>query len=170
MAPPLGRQLVDATVGISCHAWSPKRDAVAYAPNSHEPRIATYQNKEFTDKWKLNEHDMLISAMDWHPETNFLVTCSHDRNAFVWNYDSAEDTWKQSQVILGIERAALDVLALSHSLRAPSLIPQPVRSSPHPRRRRSFGRRGSTSLISSNTRTKSGPSSYSRCTGTKSGT
>ena len=110
MAPPQGRQLVDATVGISCHAWSPKRDAVAYAPNSHELRIATWnENKEFRDKWTLNEHDMLISAMDWHSETNFLVTCSHDRNAFVWNYDSAEDTWKPSLVILRIERAALDV-------------------------------------------------------------
>jgi len=98
------KQLVDPTVGISCHAWSPSFDAIAYAPNSHELRIADASGLE---KFKLNEHDMLISAMDWHPKTNFIVTCSHDRNAFVWTFE--EDKWKPLLVILRIERAALDV-------------------------------------------------------------
>jgi len=52
---------------------------------------------------------MIISAIDWHPDSNFIVTCSHDRNAFVWNFDEGEGTWKPSLVILRIERAALCV-------------------------------------------------------------
>ena len=31
--------------------------------------------------------NMSLAAIDWHPASNFIVTCSHDRNAFVWNYD-----------------------------------------------------------------------------------
>ena len=51
---------------------------------------------------------MLISAIDWHPTSNYIVTCAHDRNAFVWSFDEGEKKWKPSLVILRIERAALD--------------------------------------------------------------
>ena len=51
---------------------------------------------------------MLISAIDWHPQSNYIVTCAHDRNAFVWSFDEGEKKWKPSLVILRIERAALD--------------------------------------------------------------
>jgi WD40 repeat protein len=34
----------------------------------------------------LAEHDLLISSVDWSPVNNKIVTCSHDRNAFVWTY------------------------------------------------------------------------------------
>jgi len=64
-------------------------------------------------QWKklhvLEEHDMLISAIDWSPVTNNIVTCSHDRNAFVWQYEDSEAKWKPSLVILRINRAAMDV-------------------------------------------------------------
>ena len=64
-------------------------------------------------KWKklhtLDEHDLLVSAIDWSAATNLIVTCSHDRNAFVWTYSQEESTWKPSLVILRIDRAALDV-------------------------------------------------------------
>ena len=98
--------LTEATVGVSCHAWSPDQSQVAFSPNSNELKIVDASSLE--SKFRMNEHDMLISAMDWHPTSNFIVTCSHDRNAFVWNYDEAEATWKPSLVILRIERAALD--------------------------------------------------------------
>ena len=38
-----------------------------------------------------------------------IVTCSHDRNAFVWTWDSTLSEWKPSLVILRIDRAAIDV-------------------------------------------------------------
>lgn len=99
--------LTEATVGVSCHAWSPDRSQVAFAPNSNELKIVDAGS--LAPAFSMNEHDMLISAIDWHPTSNFIVTCSHDRNAFVWNYDDGEKTWKPSLVILRIERAALDV-------------------------------------------------------------
>jgi actin related protein 2/3 complex subunit 1A/1B len=40
---------------------------------------------------------------------NKIVSCSHDRNAFVWTYDSASTKWMPALVILRIDRAALDV-------------------------------------------------------------
>ena len=100
------QQLTDATIGVSAHAWSPDGSEVAFAPNSNELRIADAKTLE--TKHSLKEHDMLISAIDWHPQSNYIVTCAHDRNAFVWSFDDGEKKWKPSLVILRIERAALD--------------------------------------------------------------
>ena len=50
-----------------------------------------------------------MSAIDWSPVSNKIVSCSHDRNAFVWTYDADTNVWKPSLVILRIDRAALDV-------------------------------------------------------------
>lgn len=40
---------------------------------------------------------------------NKIVSCSHDRNAFVWTYDASGDKWVPALVILRIDRAAIDV-------------------------------------------------------------
>lgn len=32
----------------------------------------------------LSEHTMRVTAIDWHPQTDLLLTCSMDRNAYVW--------------------------------------------------------------------------------------
>ena len=82
------QQLTDATIGVSAHAWSPDGSEVAFAPNSNELRIADAKTLE--TKHSLKEHDMLISAIDWHPQSNYIVTCAHDRNAFVWSFDDGE--------------------------------------------------------------------------------
>ena len=50
---------------------------------------------------------MLVSSIDWSQQ-NKIVTCSHDRNAFVWNLQP-DGHWKPSLVILRINRAALHV-------------------------------------------------------------
>lgn len=75
------------------------------------------------------QHDMVVSGMDWHPVTNKIVTCSHDRNAFVWSLVPAGSSsaagsraagaaagaggsepageWQATVVIAGLDRAAL---------------------------------------------------------------
>lgn len=57
----------------------------------------------------LQQHDLVVSGIDWSPVHNKIVSCSHDRNAFVWTYDSATAKWMPALVILRIDRAALDV-------------------------------------------------------------
>jgi actin related protein 2/3 complex subunit 1A/1B len=59
------------------------------------------------EKYRLGEHDMNISCIDWSPVTGQIVTCGHDRNAFVWTFNEAESKWEPSLVILRIEHAAL---------------------------------------------------------------
>jgi actin related protein 2/3 complex subunit 1A/1B len=49
---------------------------------------------------------MMITSIDWAPKTNRIVTCSQDRNAYVWNYDQSSQTWQPTLVLLRINRAA----------------------------------------------------------------
>lgn len=55
------------------------------------------------------QHDLMVSAIDWSAVSNKIVSCSHDRNAFVWTFDAETNTWKPALVILRIDRAAIDV-------------------------------------------------------------
>ncbi len=57
----------------------------------------------------LPQHDLVVSGIDWSPVHDKIVTCSHDRNAFVWTLDAATDKWAPTIAILRLERAALDV-------------------------------------------------------------
>jgi actin related protein 2/3 complex subunit 1A/1B len=52
------------------------------------------------------QHDKLITSIDWAPESNRIVTCSQDRNAYVWTYSIEESKWKPTLVLLRINRAA----------------------------------------------------------------
>lgn len=56
---------------------------------------------------------MIVSAIDWSPVTNKIVSCSHDRNAFVWTFQPASRdepaSWKPALVVLRIDKAAIDV-------------------------------------------------------------
>ena len=85
---------------------------LAVCPNSSE--IWIYEgchnpdSSTWTKKWVLTEHDLVVTSIDWSPVTNKIVSCAHDRNAFVWSFDDQEKKWKPSLVILRIERAALD--------------------------------------------------------------
>lgn len=101
------------TSTIACHAWNKDRSMLALCPNTNEVWIFTGckdpDHTKWTRKYILKEHDMLVAGLDWHPVTNRIVTASHDRNAFVWDYDAAKDAWKPTVVILAIDRAALDV-------------------------------------------------------------
>lgn len=62
-------------------------------------------SKEWQLETTLQEHDLRVSAIDWAPETNKIVTCSADRNAYVWNQEP-DGTWKPTLVSMRITRAA----------------------------------------------------------------
>jgi actin related protein 2/3 complex subunit 1A/1B len=58
----------------------------------------------------LAEHDQVVTGIDWTstPDYNALVSCSQDRNAYVWESDGS-GKWNPTLVILRISRAATDV-------------------------------------------------------------
>lgn len=100
-------QLTSPVGGITCHCWNADKSMLAICPNNNEIHI--YETKTWTRQYLLNEHDLLVSSIDWSSVTNKIVSCSHDRNAFVWTFESDSNTWKPALVILRIDRAALDV-------------------------------------------------------------
>lgn len=80
---------------------------LAICPNSNEIHI--YSTSNWEKLHTLTEHDLVVSGIDWSPVHNKIVSCSHDRNAFVWTFDSATNKWMPALVLLRIDRAALDV-------------------------------------------------------------
>lgn len=99
--------------GISCHAWNKDRSKVAICPNTNEIWIYSGCHNKDASTWRkeavLTEHDMIVSGLDWSPVHDKIVSCSHDRSAFVWTYDAAFRQWKPELVVLRITRAALNV-------------------------------------------------------------
>jgi actin related protein 2/3 complex subunit 1A/1B len=99
--------------GITCHAFNADYSKIAICPNNNELHIfGKNAAGEFVVEHRLTEHDMLISGVDWDCTTNSIVTCSHDRNAFVWKEVTLDDgsvTWKPSLVILRIDKSATSV-------------------------------------------------------------
>ncbi|MES1907803.1 MAG: hypothetical protein MHM6MM_000848 [Cercozoa sp. M6MM] len=95
---------------ISCHAWNADFSQIALCPNDNTVLIYATNDSEDSSKWTklhtLTEHDEVVSAIDWSPATNMIVTCGHDRNAYVWNLDEQTNQWQPTLVILRINRAA----------------------------------------------------------------
>ncbi|XP_034176376.1 actin-related protein 2/3 complex, subunit 1A isoform X2 [Osmia lignaria lignaria] len=90
---------------ISCHAWNKDRKEVAICPNNNEIQV----HKHTSGGWKLlqnlQEHDMHVMGIDWAPNTNRIVTCSADKNAYVWTQEQ-DGKWNPAWVLLRINRAA----------------------------------------------------------------
>ena len=91
---------------ITCHAWNKDCKRVAICENTPELKIYEINGKNFELPWTLSEHTQVISSVDWSPVTNRIVTCSHDRNAYVWELEADETSWKKELVILKLNRAA----------------------------------------------------------------
>ncbi|CAM9404216.1 unnamed protein product [Ectocarpus fasciculatus] len=104
------KQLTQPTEGISCHAFNGDGTKLAICPNNNEIHI--YEGCD-TNNWVrthvLAQHDLVVSGLDWSPVTNLIVSCSHDRNGYVWTWDEAQGKWQHAAVILRIDRGALDV-------------------------------------------------------------
>jgi len=102
-------QLFLPNQGISCHAWNADKTQIAVCPNNNEVHIFDTRSQPWTRLHILNEHDMLVSGIDWSDSTGRIVTCAHDRNAFVWTFEAKTNTWKPALSMTRIDRSALDV-------------------------------------------------------------
>merc|ERR1712080_235627 len=69
--------------------------------------VNLYQAKAggWTNVSTLDQHDLRVTGIDWAPKTNRIVTCSADRNAYVW-IQEPDGSWKHTLVLLRINRAA----------------------------------------------------------------
>ena len=95
---------------ITCHAWNAASDKVALSLN--QKCVSIYKKESGVGAgaaWKeeavLDQHDLRVTGIDWAPKSNRIVTCSADRNAYVWD-QNADGTWKYTLVVLRINRAA----------------------------------------------------------------
>ncbi|EEB07001.1 ARP2/3 actin-organizing complex subunit Sop2 [Schizosaccharomyces japonicus yFS275] len=97
------------TVPIFEHAFNADRSEVAITTASNKVEILS---KQPDASWKatktFSDHEKIVTCVDWAPNTNRIVTCSQDRNAYV--YEKRPDgSWKQTLVLLRINRAATTV-------------------------------------------------------------
>lgn len=90
---------------ITCHAWNKGRNQIALTPNNNEVHIYQRVSNDYQLLDVLNEHDLRVNGIDWAPHTNRIVTCSADRNAYVWT-PTEDGKWKPTLVLLRINRAA----------------------------------------------------------------
>ncbi len=107
---------------------------IALCPNNHEVHIYKKDGSSWNRIHVLKEHNGQVTGksrrsiwptqpqsihvtnaissrpfphhpgIDWAPESNRIVTCGTDRNAYVWTLKG--DAWKPTLVILRINRAA----------------------------------------------------------------
>lgn len=99
--PPVVMTEVAPVAGVSAityHAWNADRSLVALSPNTNEVWIYGAKGEDaskWEKKWTLDEHAGQVSGIDWCPTTNLIVTCGHDRNAYVWKVSSSSTTHGQ---------------------------------------------------------------------------
>ncbi|KAL1914743.1 uncharacterized protein VTP21DRAFT_8001 [Calcarisporiella thermophila] len=90
---------------VTAHAFNGDRTQVAVSQNSN---VVYIYRRTPQGGWQqtdvLTEHDKLVTCLDWAPNSNRLVTCSQDRNAYVWNL--IDGKWRPTLVLLRINRAA----------------------------------------------------------------
>ncbi|ETN85297.1 WD domain, G-beta repeat protein, partial [Necator americanus] len=87
---------------ITCHAWNKDRTQVAVSASSNEIHIFAWRNGDWVNTATLTEHDLPVTGLDWAPNTNRIVSCSRDKNAFVWTFEADKGTWKPELVLQNI--------------------------------------------------------------------
>ncbi|GAA5881717.1 hypothetical protein JCM1840_000347 [Sporobolomyces johnsonii] len=95
---------------VTAHSFNADRTQVAISPNTNEVHIYAFDGATWQLTHTLTEHDKLVTSIDWAPYTNRIVTCSHDRNAYVWNLvadpSTGVETWQPTLVLLRLTRSA----------------------------------------------------------------
>eukprot|EP00052_Salpingoeca_macrocollata_P020946 m.178113 g.178113 ORF g.178113 m.178113 type:complete len:376 (+) comp21410_c0_seq4:75-1202(+) len=98
-------QVVSSPIApVSAYAWNKDRTQIALSRNNNEVQIMEFKNGNFTLLHTLTEHTQNVTGIDWAAESNRIVTCGQDRNAYVFVLENG--AWKPTLVILRINRAA----------------------------------------------------------------
>ncbi|KAL3457774.1 putative actin-related protein 2/3 complex subunit 1A [Aspergillus heterothallicus] len=88
---------------IADHSFSSDKTTLAVARDNNVELYQKSGNKfSLTDE--LKGHEKIVTSVDIAPNSGRIVTCSQDRNAYVWEQTPAG--WKPTLVLLRINRAA----------------------------------------------------------------
>ena len=86
--------------GISCVAFNKDFKKVALSKKDNIIYIYSCDNLMKPDTWKLEDkleaHVQYVSGIDWNAHTNEILSCSHDKTSFVWQYSKK---WTPSNVV-----------------------------------------------------------------------
>jgi actin related protein 2/3 complex subunit 1A/1B len=93
---------------ITTFAFNGDRSRLAVVPNGEVIVLYKRTGKTWVVDTELKGHDQRVTSIDWAPNSNRIVSCSQDRNAFVWT-EEEDKSWKPTLVILRINRAATHV-------------------------------------------------------------
>lgn len=74
--------------GIQCFTWNKDGSLLAVSPGTKEIWIYKVNGSQNVKDWEriavLKEHFDIITALDWHPTTDLLLSASVDRGVYVW--------------------------------------------------------------------------------------
>jgi actin related protein 2/3 complex subunit 1A/1B len=93
---------------IVAAAFNATRTQLAFSPNNDTVMIVDVDPKQDCAEWPvrhvLTAHDQAVSSIDWCPVTNKILSCAHDRTAFVWSQSSENaaptDAWNPTLILL----------------------------------------------------------------------
>ncbi|KAI8983847.1 WD40-repeat-containing domain protein [Pilobolus umbonatus] len=90
------------TAPVTAHCFH--KNKLIVCQNTNDASIYEYGHSNYKLEATLKGHDKIITSIDFAPKTNRIVTCSQDRNAYVWTNEGG--VWKPGLVLLRINRAA----------------------------------------------------------------
>ncbi|KAI6854837.1 actin-related protein 2/3 complex, subunit 1 [Hortaea werneckii] len=93
---------------IPDHSFSSDRSTLAVCRDTNVELYSRNSSNRFQLADELRGHDKTITGVDIAPNSGRIVTCSQDRNAYVWE-PSGNRGWKPTLVLLRINRAATSV-------------------------------------------------------------
>jgi len=93
------------TSEATCHCWGPEGQVCVAV--GYDLIIYKLGAKKYEVLYTLEKHKHRVTGVDWNLKTNQIVSCSEDRNAYVWTFDKKQ--WNQTLVVLRVNRAALCV-------------------------------------------------------------
>lgn len=96
-------KITDSSISVA--AINATGTQIAFSPNNHRVFIATCDPSKDCGGWTITHaleaaHSQPISGIAWHGETNKILTCAHDRTAFVWDFDAGSKRWIPTVVML----------------------------------------------------------------------
>lgn len=88
-------------MGINCLVFN--KDFTQCALTKKDKTIYLYSIEDIMkpETWKcqkkLETHSFYVSCLDWHPETNNILSCSYDKTMYVWK--NTGENWETQNIV-----------------------------------------------------------------------